>query len=168
MNASMADREWLKRMGEAEDSCESISVGGLASKLGMLEAQETSHPIGCHALDAAFFGELVKYWRMMQQVSIEDFAVRAGLSQREAELLESGSLAFQTRTLDRLSHVMMLSDHKLQWLSAYLKSRQTSSFRENPNSKEGSDPALDAWLLVLSRTENGGVSGLADEEMGHK
>ncbi len=34
------ERNWLRRMGEAEEACGSISVGGLASKSGVLVTRE--------------------------------------------------------------------------------------------------------------------------------
>lgn len=40
LNAKFPSREWLKKMADTEDACGSISVGGLASEMGMLRERE--------------------------------------------------------------------------------------------------------------------------------
>ena len=68
-NASGPSREWLLKAAEVEDTCRSLSVGGLAADLGMLpSAPSDVQPV---------LGRLIEYARRKRGLSIEKLAEQA-------------------------------------------------------------------------------------------
>lgn len=69
-------REWLRRMADAEDRCESVAVGGLAADVGMFEG-------GAPSESPRVFGRLIEFARRSHGLSVEDLAKRADVELAE-------------------------------------------------------------------------------------
>lgn len=99
------DAEWLRRMAELEDRCESVTVGGLAVDAGLYRAP--AEPVTeCIARDA--LAKLVEFTRRDLGLSAMKFAERADidlvdlvrLEHAESFVLEPQKLAQLARLLD--------------------------------------------------------------------
>ena len=102
-------REWLRRMAEAEDRCDSILVGGLAHDLGVLRRPTVA--------SRWVFGRLIELSRRNRRLSLEILAQEAKISVREllaVECDDGGPPA--ARTVRRLARVFGLSEQKLMQL----------------------------------------------------
>lgn len=108
------DREWLQRMAEAEDRCESVSVGGLAHELGNLRSGQTeTKPVTQLA-----FGKLVELSRRKLGLNREQLARQADIDVVEVLSIECAK-AFNTepRTVFKLAKVLSLPTGRLMELA---------------------------------------------------
>jgi transcriptional regulator with XRE-family HTH domain len=98
--------EWLRQMAEFEDSCRSISVGGMAADLGMLPPiPDESHRV---------FGRLIEFARRARGVSIEQLAQQADVDLAEIVDIERSSDAIpQLRTVFQLARALELPAGRL-------------------------------------------------------
>jgi len=114
------DREWLRRMADAEEQCPSISVGGLAVDLGVLSPER--RPMALAAVNAAVaLAKLVELWRRQHRLTVEEFAKRANLTEAEVVGLESGEIVPEPRTLFQVSQVIPVSYDKLMHVAGHVR-----------------------------------------------
>lgn len=94
--------EWLLKMADSEDSCRSISVGGMAADLGMLPPiSDESHRV---------FGRLIEFARRAKGLSLEQLARQADVDLAEIVEIERNDDAIpQLRTVYQLARVLGLS-----------------------------------------------------------
>lgn len=114
------DRDSLIRAAVSHDeSC--VSVGGLAETLGMLETPpvQTAAP----TIGAKAFAKLVQFWRRERQLSVEELAARAGLTEAEVLDAEEGDTVPEPRVLHALSTVLKVSYEKLLHLTGHVTDR---------------------------------------------
>ena len=79
------NHEWLRRMADLEDSCGSVSVGGLAQDLGMLEV-----PRETDVVTRTAFGKLIELARRRAGLGVEALATQAGTEVAGIIQLERG------------------------------------------------------------------------------
>jgi len=117
------NRETLIREAVSHDeSC--VSVGGLAESLGMLETPPVQ--VAAPAIGAKAFAKLVEFWRRQKQLSVEELAARAGLSEAEVLDAEEGDAVPEPRVLHALSGVLKVSYEKLLHLTGHVMERDQS------------------------------------------
>lgn len=117
------DREWLRRMADAEEQCGSVSVGGLAADLG--EFRSAALGTNAESVSSALaLARLVKLWRREQGLTVEDFAKRAGLSEFEVVGVESGEMVPEPRVLFQLSQAIKISYDKLMYIAGHMIDRE--------------------------------------------
>lgn len=99
-------QEWLREMAEFEDSCRSVSVGGMAADLGMLPlVPDEAHRV---------FGRLIEFARRTKGLSLEQLAEQADIDLVEVIELEKDENAIpQLRTVYQLAQVFNLPAGKL-------------------------------------------------------
>jgi len=102
-------REWLRRMAELEDRCESVTAGGLAHDLGMLEAALSEEPW--------LFGRFIQFARRARHLSVEKLAEQADIDIAEILGIECGAnMKPAPRTVHKLAQTLGLSSGKLMEL----------------------------------------------------
>ncbi len=150
-------REWLLNAGEAEDSCRSLSVGGLASDLGLL----SSVP----ARVQPAFSRLVEYARRNQGLTVEQLAEQADIDLAAiVEIETEDTTTPEVRTVYQLAQVLQLSPGTLMEVAglatprpeiknAALKfaARSESTAQLSHDEKE----ALEEFVKVLVETSDG-------------
>jgi transcriptional regulator with XRE-family HTH domain len=88
--------EWIKKAAEMEAECSSISVGGLATRLGIYQPEEATGP--------SVFGQLVELGRRRLRLSVEQLAEEAEIDIEELVLIERGECrAPSPRTVYKLA-----------------------------------------------------------------
>ena len=116
------DDAWLRRMADAEEQCPSISVGGMAVDVGLHSGAH--EPGALAAVNAATaLARLVELWRRQQQLTVEEFAKRSGLTEAEVVGIESGELIPEPRALLQLSQVIPVSYDKLLHVAGHVQQR---------------------------------------------
>lgn len=116
------DDAWLRRMADAEEHSPSISVGGLAVDLGMLSEQRERSVLA--AVNAArALAKLVELWRRQQQLTVEEFAKRANLTEAEVVGIESAEILPEPRTLFQVSQIIPVSYDKLLCIAGHVRQR---------------------------------------------
>lgn len=80
-HSNLRNENWLRRMADLEDEHASVSVGGLASELGMLKTTG----IGL----AGVFGRFVEFARRIEHLSLETLADRLSVDLSELVSLET-------------------------------------------------------------------------------
>lgn len=117
------DREWLRRMADAEEGCASISVGGLAADLGMVRRPDRTAG-GVEAVSAAVaLSKLVQLWRRKNRMDVSQFARHANLAEVEVVGVESGELVPEPRVLFQLSQAIKVSYDKLMLVAGHVVER---------------------------------------------
>lgn len=153
------DREWLRRMADAEELSGSIAVGGLAADLGVLRKCE--QPGDSESVTAAIaLAKLVEFWRRKHELTVEGLAKRANLSEVDVLSVESGELIPEPRVLRELSEVLFVSYTKLLHVAGYVSRRDDwlstaarhFATRSEPNSRLTplEDAALKEFLSELT------------------
>jgi transcriptional regulator with XRE-family HTH domain len=100
------DRELLQRLGEFEDACCSISVGGMAADLGMLSS--------AHGDAQRVFARLIELARRKKSLSVEQLAEQANVDLSEIVEIERGdSIVPEVRTVFQLATVLDLPQERL-------------------------------------------------------
>ena len=98
--------EWLREMAEFEDSCRSISVGGMAADFGILGAISPQAP--------GVFGRFVEYARRAMGLSVEQLAEKADVDLAEVVEIETQhNVVPQLRTVYQLANALKLPAGKL-------------------------------------------------------
>jgi|GEM_PF-3544113 len=135
---------------ESDDGC--ISVGGLASRLGMFLAPEEPSSAddlsGCNPTGLGALGRLVQLARREQGLEPEAFANKLGLDLKELLDIESGYVTPELRVLYLVSTGLRVSYDKLQVLVGYRVSRDQSLERQTLRFAASSGP-----MDKLTRTE---------------
>lgn len=117
------DREWLRRMADAEERCESISVGGLAADLGELR-KPAQGLVGVESVSSVVaLAKLVELWRRQHRLTVEDFAKRANLAEVDVVGLESGEIVPEPRVLFQISQAIKISYDKLMRIAGHIVER---------------------------------------------
>jgi transcriptional regulator with XRE-family HTH domain len=129
--------ELIARAFEANDGC--VSVGGLASKLGMLDealpVTVAPEPAGLSVL-----GKFVQMARREQGLEPAAFAQRLGLDLKELLEIESARTSPELRVLYLVSKALGVSYEKLQILVGYRQVRDSSLERETMRFAASSGP----------------------------
>lgn len=152
-------REWLQRMADAEDRCESVSVGGLATDFGMIEAGVSSEA-------PRVFGRLVEFARRARGLSIEELAKSADVDLAELLAVEDAGKVPSPRTVFQLAKVLRLSTGKLMELAGLAEPKDTSlnqaalrfAARSEPTAKLSREEreAFEEFVKVLVEASDGG------------
>ena len=98
--------EWLHHAAEIEDTCRSVSVGGMASDLVLIAATAgDAHRV---------FGRLIEFARRMQGLSVEKLAEQADIDLAEIVDIETAeTIVPQARTVFQLAEVLKLPQGRL-------------------------------------------------------
>lgn len=116
-----ASREWLRLMAEAEDRCESISVGGLAHDLGLL-----ANPAAVPHVTRSALAKLIEFSRRSLGLSPEQLSTRADVALAEVVSLERGDeFTPEPRSIVRLSTVLKLPTQSLLALAGLVQRSDT-------------------------------------------
>ncbi len=95
-------REWLLKMADAEDSCQSIAACGMAADLGMLR------PV--LAEPQRVFRKLIEFARRSKQMTVEQLADKADVDLAEIVSIEQDEYAVPLpRTVYQLAKTFNLS-----------------------------------------------------------
>ena len=152
------DRDLLLRMGEFEDSCGSISVGGMAADLGMLPTT--------HGDAQRVFGRLIEFARRKKSLSVEQLAERANVDLAEiVEIERDEAIVPEVRTVFQLATVLDLPSARLMEVAGLATPRPEVNHaalkfaaRSEPTAKltrEERD-ALEEFVKVLVESTDGG------------
>lgn len=117
--SNLRNENWLRRMADLEDQCPSVSVGGMASDLGVLEIADGT-PTGV-------FGRFIEFARRKQRMSIEDLSVQIAVDLSELVALENDPDAQpRPRTVHKLATFLKLPVGPLMELSGLAESRRSN------------------------------------------
>lgn len=117
--SNLRNENWVRRMAELEDQHDSVSVGGMASDLGMLKFTG-SKPIGV-------FGRFVEFARRREQLSVEELSARAEVDLRELVAIEQDVDAQpQIMTVHQLAKFLKLPPKPLMELAGLMEPRGSS------------------------------------------
>lgn len=157
-NADGPAREWLLRMAEFEDSCCSISAGGMASDFGLLPAN--------HVEAHRVFGRLIEYARRKKSLSVEQLAERAQIDLADIVEIEMNEMAApDVRTVFQLATVLDLPSARLMEVAGLATPRPEVSTaalkfaaRSEPTAKLSREEreALEEFVKVLVETSDRG------------
>jgi HTH-type transcriptional regulator, competence development regulator len=112
--------EWLRRMADAEDQCESISVGGLAQELGVMPTAVPETP--------KVFGRFIEFARRERGLTVEALAQTANVDLAELVAIETECLDVPTpRTVYQLAQVLALPPGRLSEIAGLTQLRSTLS-----------------------------------------
>lgn len=114
-----AGREWLRRLAEAEERCESVAAGGLAADVGLIEG-------GVSAEIPRIFGRFIEFARRARGLSVEELAERADVNLAELLAVEEGAKAPSPRTVFQLAKVLRFSTSKLLQLAGLAAPKDAS------------------------------------------
>lgn len=151
-------RDWMRRAAENEDRHGSVTVGGLASDLGMLEYAEEARP--------PVLGRLVEWRRLDLRLTEEELAHRSGLDLLEVRAIEQDDEdAFSTRIIFKIAAALKLPAQKLAVLAGLMEARDdldlakaTVRFAaQSSTAKLSKDQrrALEEYVKVLSKSPEG-------------
>jgi len=154
---SKPPRDWLRKAAEVEDSCRSLSVGGLASDLGMLS------PSPSHV--QLIFGRLIEFARRKQGFSVEKLAEHADVDLAAIVEIETNDRAVpEVRTVFQLAQTLKLPAGRLMEVAGLANpqpevSRAALRFaaRSESSSKLTREErvALDEFVKVLVESTDG-------------
>jgi transcriptional regulator with XRE-family HTH domain len=145
-------------MGEAEDRCQSISVGGLAHDLGILERPTTDR---LHV-----FGKLIEFARRAQRLTVAELARKADIDLGELVLIEKDDRAIpEPRTVYKLAETLDLPVRRLMELSGLTQrtgddlkqAAQLFAARSEPTAKLSKEEkeAFEEFVKVLADATDG-------------
>jgi transcriptional regulator with XRE-family HTH domain len=150
-NTGFPNSQWLRRMADAEDRCESTSVGGLAQELGVLPTGAPEPP--------RVFGRFVEFARRQRGLSPEALAEAASVDLGELVAIENECVEVPTaRTVYQLAQVLQVPAGKLSEIAGLTQSRTTVSeaairfaARSEPTAKLTEDErrAFEEFVKVL-------------------
>jgi transcriptional regulator with XRE-family HTH domain len=155
---AVPNSNWLRRMADAEDSCPSISVGGLAQEFGMFQSSTTGAP--------KVFGRLIEFARRERGLSVEALANAANVDLAEIVAIETEHDALpKPRTVFQLAQVLKLPASRLTELAGLAQPRKSLSeaavrfaARSEPTTKltEDEKEAFEEFVKVLAEASDGG------------
>ena len=110
-------QKWLRELANFEDSCRSVSVGGMAADLGLLS------PVQAKA--QRVFGRLITFARRAKRLSVEQLADQADVDIAEIVEIEiHDDVVPQLRTVHQLAHVLSLPEGQLIEVAGLASPRQ--------------------------------------------
>ena len=152
-NKNQANRDWLLKMANLEDSVQSISAGGMAEGLGMLTKPEASYP--------RVLSRLIELARRKLGYTVEKLAEDARVDLMELVNIEDHE-EYQpsVRTIYQLSSTLNLPAEKLLALAGLVEAKPNKSLgeaairfaaRSETNAKltRSEKEALDEFVKVL-------------------
>ena len=152
-------RDWMRRAAEMEDRCESVTVGGLASDLGMLGSEADEPP--------KVLGRLVEWRRLELGMTEEQLAERTGLDVAEVRALEQDDEAVVSRAMviSKIAKALKLPWDKLAVLAGLAEVRDGDDIAEatlrfaakSSTAKLSREQrrVLDEYVKVLSKSPGG-------------
>lgn len=149
---------WLHKMGDIEDRCASVSVGGLAHDLGLLQPQSTEK---IHV-----FGKLIEFARRSRRVSVAELARQADIDLAELVVIERDeSVVPEPRTVYKLAESLGLPVRGLMELSGLAQRRDEAlneaallfAAKSEPTAKLSKEEkeAFEEFVKVLAETTDG-------------
>lgn len=149
--------DWLLQAVDIEDSCRSLSVGGLASDLGMLVSGSSNvQPV---------FGRLIEFARRKQGLTIERLAERADIDlEAIVEIETQDRVVPEVRTVYQLAQALKLPPGRLMEVAGLATpkpevSRAALRFaaRSEPTNQLSRDEreALEEFVKVLAESSDG-------------
>jgi transcriptional regulator with XRE-family HTH domain len=159
-NRTGPSREWLRKMAEIEDTCPSVSVGGMACELDMLgPAHSNMQPI---------FGRFVEFARRQLGMSVEQLANAADIELSEIVEIEMHDANIpRVRTVFQLAKALKIPEGRLMEVAGLVTPRPETSHaalkfaaRSEPTSKLTviQREALEEFVKVLVEVSDGGMS----------
>ncbi len=116
MNRNRTNPEWLRAAAQNEAECQSVSVGGLATRLGVYQPDESSGP--------AVFGQLVELGRRRLRLTVEQLAETADVDIEELVLIERGECSSpRPRTVHKLAECFNLPTGTVAEIAGLVKRR---------------------------------------------
>jgi len=116
MKTTGPSQAWLRQMAEGEETCRSVSVGGMASDLGLLRVAPSE--------TQRVFGRLIEFARRRQSLSVEQLAKEADVDLSEiVEIETNDELVPQVRTVFQLATVLKLPSGRLLEVAGLAKPR---------------------------------------------
>jgi len=158
-NRTGPSREWLLRMADVEDSCPSVSVGGMACDLDLLAPPNSN--------GQRIFGRLVEFARRQLGMSVEQLANEADIELSEiVEIEMHDETVPRVRTVFQLAKALKIPEGRLMEVAglatprpeishAALKfaARSESTAKLTFNERE----ALEEFVKVLVEVSDGGM-----------
>ena len=152
-------REWLKRMADMEDKCESISAGGMAVDLGLVLPKRDDTP--------RVPGRLIEFARRGKGWSLEKLSEAANVDLADALALENEEGQPSTRTVFQVAQALGLPTKTLLELAGLMEPRQKDKLNRaairfaahsEPMAQLSTDErsALDEFVKVLVEASDGG------------
>lgn len=118
MNQNKLTNKRLLEMIEIEDSCVSVSVGGLAAEIGLLSSKQTTNPI------EPIFGRFIELARRNLGMTLEELADKADIDLAEIVAIEShDDTVPNVRTVFNLAKVLNLPSGNLLEVAQLAKPR---------------------------------------------
>ena len=116
-------RDWMRRAAEMEDRCDSVTVGGLASDLGMLEPTDSEQP--------KVLGRVVELRRRELGMSDEELASRSALEITEVRAIEQDDEgACSIRVLYKIATALKLPPQGLAVAAGLVQVREDEEVAE--------------------------------------
>ncbi|MCA9065592.1 MAG: helix-turn-helix transcriptional regulator [Planctomycetaceae bacterium] len=116
MNNNRTNLEWLRAAAQNEAECQSVSVGGLAVRLGVYQPEESGGP--------AVFGQLVELGRRRLRLTVEQLAEAADVDIEELVLIERGECKTPSpRTVHKLAERFNLPTGTVAQIAGLVKHR---------------------------------------------
>jgi len=151
-------RKWLVRMANIEDSCRTISAGGMAADLGMV-----AHVAG---ESQKIFGRLIEFARRAKGLTVEQLAERADVDVAEIVDIERHDDSIPSpRTVYQLAQALNLSPGKLTEVAGLSTARHEVSAaalrfaaRSEPTAtlSQAEREAFEEFVKVLVENSDGG------------
>mgnify|MGYP001370496786 CR=1 FL=1 len=152
-------RDWMRRAAEMEDRHESVTVGGLASELGMLRSDDDERP--------KVLGRLVEWRRLELGMTEQQLADRTGLNVAEVRAIEQDDEAVVSRVMVifKIAEALQLPSDKLAVLAGIAEFRDGDEIEEatmrfaakSSTAKLSKEQrrVLDEYVKVLSKSSEG-------------
>ena len=114
-NVRFDDAEWLRRMADIEDRCESVSVGGLAVDVGFYESGAAP---STEILAREVLGKLIELTRRNLRLTLDKFAERADIELEDLVRLEHAQpFVPDPRTVAQLAKMLSVPVSQLMGLA---------------------------------------------------
>jgi transcriptional regulator with XRE-family HTH domain len=112
---SRHDFNWLRKASDDEAAHRSVCVGGLASRLGVLQPAEKGPEV---------FGQFVEFGRRRLRLTVEQLADRAAVDVEELVQIERGQCeAPSARTIHNLAQAFQLPTNALAEVAGLIQAR---------------------------------------------
>ena len=155
-NVRFDDADWLRRMAELEDRCESVSVGGLAVDVGFYKTV-SEQPIESIAMDA--IGKLIVFTRRRLRLTAAKFAEQADIELSDLVRLEHAKpIALDPRTVAQLATALSVPVSRLMSLAGLSKNVDPNLQRAAVRFAANAEP-----LQKLSKEEQAALTDFVKE-----
>jgi transcriptional regulator with XRE-family HTH domain len=158
-NRTGPSREWLLKMAKIEDTCPSVSVGGMACELDLLAPARSDVQ--------RIFGRLVEFARRQLGMSVEQLANAADIELSEIVEIEMHVEPIpRVRTVVQLAKALKIPEGRLMEVAGLATPRPEISHaalkfaaRSEPTSKltNNEREALDEFVKVLVEVSDGKI-----------